>query len=68
MQEICEQQEMEKALEEPDWDPPKVMMMNQLWMWVIDGGKVSFIIITEHCLLERRHCRDELSGEAKIRS
>jgi hypothetical protein len=51
MQEIREQQEMEEALEEPDWDPPKVMMVNQLWMWVIDGGKVSSTIITEHRLL-----------------
>lgn len=24
---------------EPPWDPPKVMMVNQLWMWIIDGGK-----------------------------
>lgn len=23
---------------EPPWDPPKVMMVNQLWMWIIDGG------------------------------
>lgn len=24
---------------EPSWNPPKVMMVNQLWMWIIDGGK-----------------------------
>lgn len=27
----------EKQVEAP-WDPPKVMMVNQLWMWIIDGG------------------------------
>ncbi|KAH7323516.1 hypothetical protein BKA65DRAFT_510978 [Rhexocercosporidium sp. MPI-PUGE-AT-0058] len=26
--------------DEPPWDPPKVMMVNQLWMWVIDGDTV----------------------------
>lgn len=36
-QEIREQQ---KRNEEPPWDPPKVMMVNQLWMWVIDGDTV----------------------------
>lgn len=24
---------------EPSWDPPKLIMVNQLWMWIIDGGK-----------------------------
>jgi hypothetical protein len=24
---------------DPSWDPPKVMAVNQLWMWIIDGGK-----------------------------
>jgi len=23
---------------EASWDPPKVIMVNQLWMWIIDGG------------------------------
>jgi len=31
--------EMEETVErDVSWDPPKVMMVNQLWMWVIDGG------------------------------
>jgi hypothetical protein len=29
-----------KRKPEPPWDPPKVMMVNQLWMWIVDGGKV----------------------------
>jgi hypothetical protein len=29
--------EDEKRAEVP-WDPPKVMMVNQLWMWIIDSG------------------------------
>lgn len=33
--------EQQKRNEEPPWDPPKIMMVNQLWMWVIDGGKFS---------------------------
>jgi hypothetical protein len=24
---------------EASWDPPRVMMVNQLWMWIIDGGE-----------------------------
>jgi hypothetical protein len=24
---------------EPLWDPPKVLMVNQLWLWVINGGR-----------------------------
>jgi hypothetical protein len=29
----------DEIVEQPEWSPPKVMMVNQLWMWVIDGGK-----------------------------
>lgn len=25
--------------DEASWDPPKVMMVNQLWMWIIGGGE-----------------------------
>jgi hypothetical protein len=24
---------------EASWNPPKVMMVNQLWLWIIDGGE-----------------------------
>ncbi|CZR66557.1 uncharacterized protein PAC_16458 [Phialocephala subalpina] len=41
--EIHEQQEGDEELDEPDWDPPKVMMVNQLWMWVIDGELIPTI-------------------------
>jgi hypothetical protein len=34
--------EEEKRIEDPPWNPPKVMMVNQLWMWIIDGGNVLF--------------------------
>jgi hypothetical protein len=29
---------------EASWDPPKVMMVNQLWMWIIDGGRFYSVI------------------------
>jgi hypothetical protein len=29
----------EQELVEASWDPPRVMMVNQLWMWIIDGGE-----------------------------
>jgi hypothetical protein len=32
----------EKRNEGPPWNCPKVMMVNQLWMWVFDGGNVLF--------------------------
>jgi hypothetical protein len=35
-------QKFEKRSESPPWDPPKVMMVNQLWMWIVDGGIVLF--------------------------
>ena len=34
------QNEPEGKRVEASWDPPKVMMVNQLWMWRIDGGRV----------------------------
>jgi hypothetical protein len=33
-------EENRQRVGDPPWDPPKVMMVNQLWMWVIDGGKL----------------------------
>jgi hypothetical protein len=35
-------QMFEKRSEGPPWDPPKIMMVNQLWMWIVDGGNVLF--------------------------
>jgi hypothetical protein len=34
-----EREKQEKKKVEPSWDPPKVMMVNQLWMWIVDGGE-----------------------------
>jgi hypothetical protein len=31
-------EEEDKKRVDVSWDPPKVMMVNQLWMWIIDGG------------------------------
>jgi hypothetical protein len=31
--------EAEEKRVEVSWDPPKVMMVNQLWMWIINGGE-----------------------------
>jgi hypothetical protein len=28
----------EESRAKAEWDPPKVMMVNQLWLWIIDGG------------------------------
>lgn len=33
-----EPEEMQQA--EASWNPPKVMMVNQLWLWIIDGDTV----------------------------
>jgi hypothetical protein len=35
---VMDAQEVKRV--EASWDPPKVMMVNQLWMWIIDGGKL----------------------------
>jgi hypothetical protein len=34
--EESDSQEVKPA--ETSWDPPKVMTVNQLWIWIIDGG------------------------------
>lgn len=35
-----EDESSQKSRNEQSWDPPKVMMVNQLWMWIVDGGKL----------------------------
>jgi hypothetical protein len=31
-------EEQDEKRVEVSWDPPKVIMVNQLWMWIIDSG------------------------------
>jgi hypothetical protein len=31
--------QMPYGKQQASWDPPKIMMVNQLWMWIIDGGE-----------------------------
>jgi hypothetical protein len=39
---VVEKVEKEKVPDELKlWQKPKILMVNQLWMWVIDGGKIS---------------------------
>lgn len=44
-------QKTQKELEV--WREPKVLMVNQLWMWVIDGGKCFSSIPSRLCILMR---------------
>jgi hypothetical protein len=29
----------------PSWDPPKILMVDQLWLWIIDGGRSCLILL-----------------------
>lgn len=36
---------------EPPWDPPKVIIVDQLWMWIIDGSRFRNGLIHEFILI-----------------
>ncbi|KAH8765169.1 hypothetical protein BGZ57DRAFT_1007123 [Hyaloscypha finlandica] len=35
-----------ESREQRSWTPPRIMMVNQLWMWKINGGKLADTVIT----------------------
>jgi hypothetical protein len=39
----------EEKRAEASWDPPKVIMVNQLWMWIIDDGELQDGFFSKLC-------------------
>ena len=40
---VFDEEPEDVQLVEASWNPPKVMMVNQLWLWIIDGGEFQHV-------------------------